>query len=339
MASIKQYRGKTWRVIVRRKGHPAKSKTFESKRDAQAWAVQTEARMGVSRFDAQQLHAAKTYTVKDLFQRYADEVACLMRGRNEKGTVKRLIRDAPFMQILLTRVTPDDIRNWRDHRSKQIQPQSVNREFNTISGVFNHAIKEWRAPLDSNPCHLVMRFAGVDKRRDQRWRPEDVDVFLETCKWRADVLPKKGRDYVGWALLIAIETSMREGELCMPLVSDFHPEESYVYLRQTKNGEARLAPLSPNAVEYFKHLCKGRRHDEKIFPLVANTLSEYVLDVRRACGLEKLVFHDTRHEAITRMAGKLSNVLELSAVSGHKNLSSLRRYFNPTPAEIAAKLA
>ena len=63
MASIKQYRGKTWRAIIRRKGFPVQSKTFESKKDAEAWAAVIEARMGVGQFDGLQLKAAKTMTV------------------------------------------------------------------------------------------------------------------------------------------------------------------------------------------------------------------------------------------------------------------------------------
>ena len=50
------------------------------------------------------------------------------------------------------------------------------------------------------------------------------------------------------------------------------------------------------------------------------------------------MFHDSRHEAATRLSAKLANVLELSAVTGHRSLKSLKRYYNPTPADIANKL-
>jgi integrase len=338
MASIKQYRGKTWRAIVRRKGFPVESKTFPNKRDAQAWAASVEARMGVSAHDPLQLAQARITTVKNLFERYRDEVVPSMKGRNEPGVVKRLIRDAAFMTLLLDKVRPDDIRAWRDARVKDIAPASVHRELATISAVFTYAMKEWGVPLAANPCFAVTRFKNADKPRDKRWNDADIQTFLKACKWDETAVPKRGRDYVGWALLLAIETAMREGELCLPLVSDFYPAELRVHLRDTKNGSARDVPLSKKALAYFTHLCKDKRPEDKIFPLVANTLGEYVLDVRRACGLEHLKFHDTRHEAATRMSTKLANVLELSAQTGHKSLKSLKRYYNPTPADIAAKL-
>lgn len=338
MASITQYRGKTWRAVVKRTGHPSTSKTFTLKKDAEAWAAKIEAKMGVSEFDPLQLKQAKVTTVVSLFERYRDEVAATMKGRNEFGTVDRLIRNAQFMSLRLDKLKPTDIRDWRDARVLEVQPQSVHRELNTMSGVFRHAIKEWSAPLSENPCHLVSRFKGADKSRDKMWAKADIALFLKTCGWKASATPKTGRDYVGWALLLGIETAMRIGELCLPTVADFHPDEKYVHLCDTKNGDMRNVPLSKKALKYLTHLCAGKRPADKIIPLKANTLGEYVLDVRRACKLEHLVFHDSRHTAATQISKKLSNVLELSAVTGHRSLKALKKYYHPVPADLAGKL-
>ena len=51
-----------------------------------------------------------------------------------------------------------------------------------------------------------------------------------------------------------------------------------------------------------------------------------------------LHFHDTRHEAASRLADKLSNVLELSAVTGHRDLRMLKRYYHPRAEDLAKKL-
>jgi integrase len=338
MASIKQYRGKTWRAIIRRKGFPVQSKTFASKKDAEAWAASVESRLGVSQFDGLQLKAAKTMTVRDVFERYEREVAPNFKGRNSLGILKRVIRDAAFMDLVLSKITPLDIRQWRDDRAQDIQPQSVHRELNTISGVFTHAIKEWGVPLASNPCHSVSRFKGADKSRDKVWSPADVTTLLDAIGWREDMPLGEGRDYVGWALLLGIETAMRIGELCALRVSDFHPAEQYAQLRDTKNGDDRQVPLSTTAIKYLMILCANKMPTDKVFPLIAATLGEYFLEARRKCGLEHLVFHDSRHTAATQLSAKLPNVLELSAVTGHRSLKSLKRYYHPTPAAIAGKL-
>ena len=59
--------------------------------------------------------------------------------------------------------------------------------------------------------------------------------------------------------------------------------------------------------------------------------------VRRA-GLDGVRFHDLRRTAITRMAEKLPNVIELAAVSGHKSLMVLKRYYRPSAMDMAKKL-
>lgn len=48
---------------------------------------------------------------------------------------------------------------------------------------------------------------------------------------------------------------------------------------------------------------------------------------------------DTKNGTERRvLAGKLANVLELAAVTGHKDLKMLGRYYNPHPSDLAAKL-
>jgi hypothetical protein len=42
--------------------------------------------------------------------------------------------------------------------------------------------------------------------------------------------------------------------------------------------------------------------------------------------------------AITRLAEKLPNLIELSAVSGHKSLAMLKRYYHPDAGVLAQKL-
>lgn len=338
MASITQYRGKTWRAVIRRAGFPVQSKTFDKKKDAEAWAAAVESRLGVSQQDRLQLKQATVTTCRDIFQRYHDEVGVTQKGINACSILVRLIRDAAFMRMRFDRVAASDIRDWRDARVKEIKPASVHREMNTISAVFTHAIKEWGAPLPANPCHSVSRFKGADVARNKLWRPEDVQAFLKAANFNEDSYPNTGRDYCGWVLLLLVETAMRIGEVCLPTVADFHAAEKYIHLSDTKNGDMRDVPLSTKALSILTVLCHGKKPNDKIIPVKANTLGEYMLDIRRSCGLEHLVQHDARHTAATAISKKLSNVLELSAVTGHRSLKSLKRYYHPNPTEMAGKL-
>ena len=73
-------------------------------------------------------------------------------------------------------------------------------------------------------------------------------------------------------------------------------------------------------------------------PHGAETLGLRFRDARNALGLPDLHFHDSRREAATRISKKLSNVLELAAVTGHRDLKSLQVYFDPDATELAERL-
>jgi integrase len=72
--------------------------------------------------------------------------------------------------------------------------------------------------------------------------------------------------------------------------------------------------------------------------LPSSTLDYSFRKLVRGVGLANLRFHDSRHEAIARFAKLLPNVLELSAVSGHRSVQMLKRYYHPNVEDLAAKL-
>ena len=343
MASIVKYGKDKWRCKVKKAGHRTITKVFEKKVDAQTWARQQLNKLEKGHtFDADV--AGRGISVRELFQKYVDNVIPPLPKRGEldpfkssRNTLLRLIRNSEFMNRRINQIKPVDIANWRDARLLEIKPDSVNREFTAISGVFTHAIKSHQITIE-NPARNAGRPKSPDVRREVRWTDKDIQKLLKASGFKQEEKPQLVKDYVGWALLVALETAMRAGEICKLKVSDFHPDRREVFLAKTKNGDARKVPLSRKAMEYFDLLTADRKPEEKIFPRYAS-LSVYFREARTAAELSSdLRFHDMRHEAATRLSNKLVNVLELSAMTGHRSLKSLKRYYNPTSEEIAAKL-
>ena len=59
---------------------------------------------------------------------------------------------------------------------------------------------------------------------------------------------------------------------------------------------------------------------------------------QRRAGIAGLNFHDSRREALTRLA-RVYGVLELSAISGHADIGTLRSvYYAPRVEELAEKM-
>lgn len=338
MASVKPYRD-GWRAVIRRVGYPVRSKVFKLKKDADAWSREIESSMDNNKY--RDLAKAKEHTVGALFERFRDEVCASRKGgRWDKVRINYLIKTAEFTKRRLNQLRFEDIRDWRDGRLKQVSPPSVNREMNLISGIFSHAMEEWSAPLAANPVHMVSRPKGADRPRNRRIYDDEIQAILAAAKWDENKRPTNGKEMMPWAFLLALETAMRPSELTALRVKDFHPAERCVRLGDSKNGEGRDVPLSTKAMQYLTFLVEGRKTDELIFIVSWESLGAYYRDVRTKAGLAKsdLRFRDMRHEATTRLSRKFNNQLELAAVTGHKSLQSLKRYYNPTAAELAKRL-
>jgi integrase len=143
------------------------------------------------------------------------------------------------------------------------------------------------------------------------------------------------------AFLIAIETAMRQGEIVGTTRSNLHLAQRYVHIPKSKNGDARDVPLSARAMALFERLpdIKG---EPRCFPISQASVDALWRKVRTKVANETphiadLNFHDSRHEATTRLSRKL-NVLALAKMIGHRDLQSLMIYYDETAAELAARL-
>ncbi|MGE8450918.1 MAG: tyrosine-type recombinase/integrase, partial [Pseudomonadales bacterium] len=114
-------------------------------------------------------------------------------------------------------------------------------------------------------------------------------------------------------------------------------EAKVAHLPLTKNGGARDVPLSSRAIELLE-LLPTVEAGEPLFNLSDKSRDALFRKGRDRSGLKNLTFHDTRHEAITRLAKKLQP-LALARMTGHTDLNELMTYYNESAAEIAAMLA
>lgn len=326
-----QKRGESWRVIVRRKGYDPQTRTFRRKGDAEKWAKEIEERMEGGHF-----RADLKLTVAALFERYAAEVSPTKSGaRWEKIRLTRLTRTCAFCKKPLGRLTGQDIKLWRDKRLTEVKPASVHREMNLVSSVFSHAIKEWGIRLPHNPVSEVKR-PPKGKPRNRRIAAEELTLLWTAAGGRKpSPVGRTIRTYVMWMFEFCTETALRVGEATRLEWADVHLEDGWLHVGKSKNGDARDVPLTPGAKAILATLdCR----DARVFPVSLSSSDTVFRKLVKKAGVADLHFHDSRHEAISRLAKKL-HVLELARVVGHRDIKSLMVYYNPTAAELAAKLA
>ncbi len=323
MATICKH-GKGWRAQIRRLGHPVLSRTFPLKAQAQEWALVTERELLSGHFVA-----AHKHTLREAFEKYADEVSPKKRGGRweQYRLLADPIRLATMASKAIGSVTATDVSAWRDKRLRDVSGATVRREMNLLASVFRVAIREWRW-LGISPM------LEVDKPVNPRSRRRRV-TQAEIGRISDKLTGPSGKEVLA-GFLLGIESGMRAGEMWSLTRDQIDLDKRVCRLLKTKNGDERDVALSPVAAEIIKGLLKDKR--KELFKVGIGTRDTLFRKARDAAGIENLHFHDSRSEAIYRLSKKL-DVLELARQIGHRDVRSLLFYYQSDAAELAQKLA
>lgn len=315
------------------------SKTFDKKTDAVRWAAVTQAAM-ITGHHTDISKEARTTTVGDLFLRRLDELPENEDNKQQRVKLNALFKSCKFMDRRLDQIATADLKAWRDARLAVAKPGTVKREMGTISGLFNHAINEWKSPLAKNPITGLAKPDGGDVTRTRGWDDWEVEALMKAANVNLDKKPTAKKEYCGWAVAVAVLTAMRKGEMLKALAGDYHPLEKRLFIRNTKNDRNRDVPLTRKAIELLNVLTAGLEPSQKIFPVSSSHLNNTFVAAKKAAGLTDpgLILHGGRHEATTRAVGKVSNMFELMAYTGHLDPKSAKRYYHPRAEKIADKL-
>lgn len=330
MATIVR-RGNGWQAKIRRRGYPPQSATFRTKTAAEAWAREIEARMDAGAYQARSREAAKL-TIAEAFERYLARVTPKKRGaQRERQRIARL-QARPIAQRALGNLAPDDVAEFRDALLDEgFAPNTVRLDLAALSHLFTVAASEWGMGTLGNPVKAVIKPSTAGSARERRLEDGEEARLLQAAA--------AGPRWLVPAIRLALATAMRRGELARLTWADVNLQRRTARLPQTKNGEARVVPLFPEAIEILQAMPRPI-DGGRVIPAHPDEISRAFSAARQAAGIADLHLHDLRHEATSRLfeRGDL-NVMEIAAITGHKTLAMLQRYTHPRAEEIARKAA
>jgi integrase len=353
----------SYRVMIRLKGFPQASATFDRSTDAREWAAKTEADMKAGRYFGN----AKLKTLNDLCEKYIPSVKLRLKSWAE---VERQLKwwQSKAGSEMLDAITPARIAEYRNELLATPKQRGggkrsgadVNRTIAALSSAMTHAVKElgW---IERNPCERVTK----QKEAGGRIRflsDEELPRLLEAVRASAhpDLLP---------AVLLALTTGARKGEILGLRWSqiDFKRRAITLSHGETKNNAGRALPLSGEVIEILKARNKVRKiDDDRVFPPADDckelelrepwklALVRAGIDVRQAtrAGRTKkdapalmtsdFRWHDLRHTAASYLTMAGVSAIEVARVLGHKTLAMSLRYSHLAPdrvTELGDKLA
>ncbi len=330
MAYLRQYSNDQWQAVIRRTGFPSRCATFESRAEAAKWARMVESEMDRGLFIDRS--EAERITLSELFDRYLAEVT------PQKKSAKREKQRLLFLKKQFGAYSPASLRSshiaqYRDSRlAEGLAGATVVKELNSLSHLFDVAIKDWGIGIPLNPVKMVRR-PKIERGRDRRLNPgEESKLFATSSASRCPMLTP--------VIRFAIETGMRMGEILALSWKNIDIESRVATLPDTKTGDPRKVPLSTAALSAIQPLPRHIKDDRVFWTWKRSDSLENVY--RRAvkkAGIEDLRFHDLRHEAVSRLFEIGLNPMEVASISGHKTLQMLKRYTHLRAEDLARKLS
>ena len=326
MASFTKRNG-NWRVRIRRTGYPSLTKSFQTKAQAIKWSQDMERRLGEG---CTPLFPSEPFVhVSDLLKRYRERVTETKKGSSVESYRIRALERSWFGEIELKNLDSRHVADYRDQRLSEVTTGTVLKELGLLSVIINTAISEWglRSLIGNNPVSGTNK-PRAPRPRNRRLEDDELKRLLKACSsplFRA-------------VILFAIETGMRRGEILSLTWENVYLEKRYVHLLDTKNGDSRDVPLSPMALELLRELPRNIRGDQVVFPIHYEALKSAWCRACDRAGICNLRFHDLRHEATSRFYEKGLNVMEVAAITGHKDLRMLQRYTHLRAEDLARKL-
>ena len=267
--------------------------------------------------------------LSDALLRYAEEVSPTKRGHLDEVIRVNALKRAKMAAYSMAKLSPAIVAGFRDERLRVVGAGAVIRDLSLLSSVINHARREWGVTVN-NPCLLVKKPptpAGRTRVLSAEEEGRLLDAVVPTGRRNPEMLP---------LVQLALQTAMRRGELLALRWEHIDLEAQTAYLPTSKNGHPRLVPLSSTAVAVLASM--QRLAEGQVFSIAAQTTAAAFTRATVRASIKGLRFHDLRHTATSRMADKLPNVIELAAVTGHRSIQMLKRYYHPNASALAKKL-
>jgi integrase len=346
----------SYKVVVRVRGYPTATASFDKKSSAKIWAQQTEVAMREGRYI--KTPEARRKTLADMVDRY---ISTVVPVRHKNPTAKRKVVKhllwwkAQLGECFITDVTPARLIECRDvllstpplnsigkpfeakrgEEPKLRSPSTVVRYFASLSVMFTTAVNEWEW-VRENPVERV-RKPQEPRGRVRFLSDSERDALLAACK-------KSRNPYLYPIVVLTLSTGARHGEIMSIEWKNVDLARNVIVLDMTKNGERRALPLVGHAHELIAELSRNRVIVSKyVFPRSDGKKPMHIQKEWKralaAAGIEDFRFHDLRHTAASYLAMSGATIAEIAEVLGHKTLQMVKRYAHLSEQHTTAVVA
>ena len=311
---ISRAKGIVYRVLIRKKGMKAITKTFPTKKEAIRFSQKIE---GSIQEQIAFTSLDNKLTFKELAGYYIVKECTIKRPQEQASKLEFWVKHIGIKQV--NNISSSDIYNTLDCLPDHLSNATYNRYKAAASVVFNYACRQYNLP--SNPVGLIPS-KPEDNHRVRYLSSSERKRLLNACieaPW-----PK-----LYLLVLMAITTGARRGELLGLRWNDIDFERQTAYVQTTKNGQPKVLPLTDDVI---KELTRFKQQDDSLIfnseikPDKALCFNKQWKKALNEAEVDNFRFHDLRHTTASYLAQSGASLLEIADVLGHKQISVTKRY-------------
>ncbi len=268
---------------------------------------------------------SKVMSFKEWGEQYLklEEVRSL-RSYQDRVEIVRLQLVPFFGSKALNEIKPEHVETYRQQRKLRNGDvpslQTVNNDHAVLKHMFS--VAERRGLIEVNVAKKV-KMPDPKNERDRVLSEEEWGKLYEKAGPRLKPI-----------LLIAYQLGMRLGEILSLTWDRVDLQRGFITLseRDTKNGEARLVPLTTSVRHALSDLFKVRSLlTNKVFLYNGRSVGSVKKAFKTAlkeAGIQNFRFHDLRHRAATNMRRAGVDTVTAMKIVGHKSERMYKRYNN-----------
>jgi len=322
----KRYKKREWLLDVR-VNHKRIRARFPTQADAETAAVLIRHDKQRKRFGVPAVMDSPPFT--DLIERRCATIQH-PKERRRARTLLSLLVDLLPRGIAVDQITQSDLQAYVESRQKaKIQPQSINRELNTISSAL-HCAQAFYPQLQSWNVPKIPRPKNRNHRRDRYITHDERWAIIDHLRAGNDE-----QRLVGLVFQFALVTAMRHGEIDHLMWSDVG--EADLKVRETKNVKNRYVPIGNHVREILK--ARHETQSRYVFTRSGSPQKDFYGILRGACQAVDVPYgdepnglrmHDTRHTATTDMLQAGIDLATIQSITGHSDRTMILYYSHPT---------
>ena len=273
---------------------------------------------------------AQSVTFRQWAQQYLEleQIKKLKSYRMRRDHVRNLV--SFFRNKPLGAITAEDVRKYRQQRvgpqGRPLAVQTINHDHTALIHMFNLARSPQFGLITDNPA------AHVPKPNPQNER----DRIASGDEWKR--LLGAAAPHLQRILIVLCTLGPRRGELLRLEWPDVDMQRREITLRNTKNGETRTVPMTPEVYRVFTELWQERRLDtQRVFLYKDKPIRDVKTAFDKACrraGITNLRLHDLRHTASTNLRRAGVDATTAMKIIGHKSERMHRRYNTVDPEDL-----